>query len=85
MGEQNRSQVDDVHAAKYFTKFVTDTIDAVRTTTFSTPLQDVPVTAKKAINNWTLVMSEQNENLIGSVLSKTCQLDPAPIWLVQTH
>ena len=45
------------------------------------PLQDVPITAKHVINNWTLVTSEQIGNLIGSALSKTCQLDPALTWL----
>ena len=51
----------------------------------SMPLQDAPITAEHVINNRTLVTSEQIGNLNGSALSKTCQLDHAPIWLVKQY
>ena len=65
MGEQSRSQDDDgVHTAEYFAKFFTDKIDAVRTTTSSTPLQDVSITATHVINNWT----SERQNRLGTCL-----------------
>ena len=84
MGEQNRSRVDNgVHTVEDIAKFFTDKIDAVGTKTSSTPLQDVSVTAKQVINKWTVVTPEQIGNLIGSALSKTCQL--APAWLIKQY
>ena len=32
---------------------------------------------------WTAVTADEVERLIGSVLCKTCQLDPTPTWLVK--
>jgi len=32
---------------------------------------------------WSTVTSKEGEKLIGSALNKTCQLDPAPTWLVK--
>ena len=85
-GEQNKSHVDDgVHTAENFAKFFTDKIDEVRTTTSFMPLQDMPITAKHVINNWTLITSEQIGNLIGSAFSETCQFDPAPKGFVKQN
>ena len=79
-------RVDDgVHIAEVFTKFFTDKINAVRAKTSFMPLQDVPVTAKQVSNKWTVVKPEQIGNLIGSTLSKMCQLDPALTWLVKLY
>ena len=86
MEGQNMSQVDDgVDIAEDFSKFFTNNIDAARIKTSSVPLRDVPVTAKQVINKWASVTSEQIEKLIGSALSRTCQLDPAPTRLVKLY
>ena len=35
------------------------------------------------MNEWAEVTADEVEKLIGSALNKSCQLDPAPTWLVK--
>ena len=37
----------------------------------------------KEINEWAELTADEVEKPIGSALNKTCQLDPAPTWLVK--
>ena len=55
----------------------------MRASTASTQLYDVPYKATPMLEQWTAVTSEEIEKLISSMLSKSCQLDPAPTWLVK--
>ena len=59
-------------------------VDAVRTSTAATPSYDVPFKATTSrLGSWTAVTVDEVEKLIASALNKTCQLDPAPTWLVK--
>ena len=73
----------DAHTADDFTAFFKDKVEAVRASTAATPLYDVPYRLTPTIAEWSIVTSEEVEKLIGSALNKTCQLDPAPTWLVK--
>jgi len=46
-------------------------------------LYDVPYRHTPTLDEWSRVTSEEVEKLIGAALNKTCQLDPAPTWLVK--
>jgi hypothetical protein len=46
-------------------------------------MQNVPETAAYTINEWEMVTPGEVEKMIASALNKTCQLDPAPTWLVK--
>jgi len=44
---------------------------------------DVPSSATPTLDEWTPVSVEEVDKLISSGLNKTCELDPAPTWLVK--
>ena len=63
---------------------VTEKVYAVRTSTAVTPSYDVLFEATTStLQSWTAVTVNEVEKLLASVLNKTCQLDPAPTWLVK--
>ena len=55
----------------------------VRSTTAATPLYDVPYRSTPTVDEWNAVTVNEIEKLISSAPCKTCQLDPAPTWLVK--
>ena len=73
---------DDSHTVNDFANFFADTVEAVRLSTSSVPLLDIPYTAT---HNTLLIFNadEQVEKMIGASQEKTCQLDPAPTWIVR--
>ena len=78
------STVDtDAHTADDFAAFFKDKVEAVRASTAATPLYDVPHRPTPTIAEWSNVTGDEVEKLISSALNKTCQLDPAPTWLVK--
>ena len=71
------------HSAEDFASYFRDKVDAVRASTSTTPTYDVPCRATPTLEEWTLVSVDEVEQLISSALNKTCELDPAPTWLVK--
>jgi len=69
--------------ADEFATYFKDKIDSVRVSTASTPLFDVPTKASPTLAQWTAMTHDEVEQMIGSALNKTCQLDPAPTWLIK--
>jgi len=69
--------------ADEFATYFKDKVDSVRASTATTPLYDVPLKVTPTLSQWTTVTHDEVENMIGSALSKTCQLDPVPTWLVK--
>ena len=43
----------------------------------------MPYTARHVLDEWAAVNISDVEKLISSAVSKTCQLDPAPTWLIK--
>jgi len=60
-----------------------DKVDAVRASTAATPLYDVPHRTTTTMTEWRDVTSDEVGKLINAAPNKTCQLDPAPTWLVK--
>ena len=46
-------------------------------------LYDVPYVSTSTLDEWSPVSTDEVEKFISSALSKTCQLEPAPTWLVK--
>ena len=82
VGEASTADTD-AHTADDFAAFFKEKVDAVRASTAATPLYDVPYRLTPTIAEWNDVTNEEVEKLISSALNKTCQLDPAPTWLVK--
>ena len=57
--------------------------DGVRASTSSTPIYDVPLRATPSLEEWAHVSPDEVEKLISADVNKTCDLDPAPTWLVK--
>jgi len=55
----------------------------VRASTDSAPLYEVPSWTTSTLEHFAPVTVDEVEKLIGSAPCKTCQLDPAPTWLVK--
>jgi len=51
----------------------------------TTPSYVVPSRSTPTLENWTPVITDELEKLIGSALCKTCQLELAPTWLVKNR
>ena len=84
MGEKPCGRCDDGDCtAEDFAKYFSDKVDTIRSETSTTPLQDIPDTASHVIDEWSPVTALEVEKLISSSLNKTCQLDPAPTWLIK--
>ena len=66
-----------------FATFFRDKVESVRESTASTSLYNVPHKRTPTLEQWTPVTCDEVERLIGSALCKSCQLDPAPTWLVK--
>jgi len=66
-----------------FVTFFKEKVESVRSSTSATPPYDVPYRTVPPLEEWTPVSIDEVEKLIGSSLYKTCQLDPAPTWLVK--
>lgn len=82
LGEASSGDVGEL-TAEDFAVFFKDKVESVRASTASTPLYDVPSKATPTLEQWTAVTSDEIAKLIGSALCKSCQLDPAPTWLVK--
>ena len=72
-----------VNTADDFATFFKGKVESVRASTMTTPSYDVPFKETPTLSEWTPVTTDEIENLIGSAPCKTCQLDPAPTWLVK--
>jgi len=70
-------------SADDFAKFFQDEVNAVRASTASTPVFDVPFRETLTLEQWSSVISDEVERLISSALNKTSRLNPAPTWLVK--
>jgi len=66
-----------------FPTFFKDKVESVRLSTSTTPSYDVPHRMVPTSDEWTAVSVDEVDKLLGSALCKTCQLDPAPTWLVK--
>jgi len=82
----NYEKPTQCHADQYdtddFANFFADRVDSVRSSTASTPLQQISATASHSLHDWTPVMPSDVVKLIGAAANKTCQLDPVPTcWL----
>ena len=82
LGEASNVDASEL-IAEEFAVFFKDKVESVRASTSSTPLYDVPSKWTPALEQWTSVISDEVVKLIGSSLCKSCQLDPAPTWLVK--
>ena len=82
LGETSSDVFDDYSAAD-FAAFFTDKINAVRASTSTTPPYNVVHSATSTMDTWPAVTTDEVKKLIDSALNKTCQLDPAPTWLVK--
>ena len=72
-----------VHTPDDFATFFKDKVESVRLSTSTTPSYDVPHRMVPTLDEWTAVSVDEVDKLLGSALCKTCQLDPAPTWLVK--
>jgi len=86
MGEKPTGQCENGDCtADDFAKFFADKVDSIRTEAASTPPHHSTDTASHVISDWKPVSALEVEKLIGSSRNKTCQLDPAPTWLIKDH
>jgi len=71
-------------SADEFAQFFQQKVEDVRATTASTPSPaSAASTATELINSWTQVQPDEVVRLISQAPNKTCQLDPAPAWIVK--
>ena len=77
------SRCDVEHSVNDFANFFAEKVESVRKSTATTPLQHIPVTCHSSLSCWTLVTITDVIKLINAAPAKTCQLDPAPTWLVK--
>ena len=82
LGEVSRDETGG-HTADDFASFFEDKVDGVQASTASTPIYDVQYRATPTLEDWTAVTAEEIQKLISSAPNKTCELDPAPTWLVK--
>jgi hypothetical protein len=82
LGEVTTEESSD-HTAEEFATFFTDKVESVRASTATTPLHDIAYRSTPTLDAWTAVTVDEVEKSIGSALKKTCELDPAPTWLVK--
>jgi len=83
MGDTKRACNSSGHTADEFAAFFAEKVDSVHQSTSSTPLPHVPATAKQELHEWEPVTSQDVAKLISEALSKSCQHDMAPTWLVK--
>ena len=74
---------DSPFRADDFAKYFKDKVDSVGGSTAATPLCDVPRRVTLSLADFTAVTVDEVAKLISSAPNKTCQLDPAPTWLVK--
>ena len=82
MGKKMAKAEDNSHTANDLANFITDKIKAVHLPTSSVPLYDITYMATHILDSFSMLTIEQVEKMIGAVQGKTCQLDPAPTWIV---
>jgi len=71
-------------SANGFALFFQQKVEAVRAATASTsPPAATASTATVFINSWTEVQPDEVVRLISQAPNKTCQIDPAPTWIVK--
>ena len=83
MGEENNQSNHGTHCADDFAQFFSDKVDSVRQSTSMTPKQDIPTTASHSMDAWAPVTASEVEKMIGDAPNMTCNLDPAPTWLIK--
>ena len=71
-----------VNTAEDFAAFFCDKVESVRASTMTIPPHDVRQRLTLTLERWTPVTIAEVEKLIASAPCKTCQLDPAPTWLI---
>jgi len=64
-----------------FRNFFAD--NKVHQSTSTTPKQDIPTTASHSMDAWAPVTASEVEKVIGDAPNNTCNLDPAPTWLIK--
>jgi len=74
---------DSPFCADDFAKYFKEKVDSVRASTAMTPLYDVPFRMTSSLSDFAAVTVDEVAKLISSAPNKTCQLDPAPTWLVK--
>ena len=84
LGDVNTDETTNLTADQFAT-FFQDKVDSVRSSTESTPLYDVPCRSTPILDALIHVTVDEVNKLIGSAPCKTCQLDPAPTWLVKDN
>jgi len=84
LGDINTDETSELSADQFVT-FFQDKVDSVRSSTESTPLYDVPYRSTRTLDELTPVTVDEVNKLIGSAPCKTCQLDPAPTWLIKDN
>ena len=82
LGDLNTDETSELSADQFAT-FFQNKVDSVRSATESTPLYDVPYRSMSTLDELTPVTTDEVKKLIDSASCKTCQLDPAPTWLVK--
>jgi len=83
MGEENNQNNHGTHCADDFAQFFADKVDSVRQSISTTPKQDIPTTASHSMDAWGPVTASEVEKMIGDAPNKTCNMDPAPTWLIK--
>ena len=83
MGEKTTKAEHNSHTVNDFANFFIDKVEAVRLSTSSVPLQDIPYMATHILDSFTTLTPEQVEKMIYAAQGKTCQLDPARTWIVK--
>ena len=71
-----------VNTAEDFAAFFRDKVELVRASTMTIPPHDVRQRLTPTLERWTPITIAEVEKLIASAPCKTCQLDPAPTWLI---
>jgi len=82
LGDVSTDETSELSADQYAT-FFQNKVDSVRSATESTPLYDVPYRLTSTLDDLNSVTTDEVKKLINSAPCKTCQLDPAPTWLVK--
>ena len=77
MVEKTAKAEDNNHTANDFANFFADKVEAVRLSTSSVPLQDIPYTATHVLDSFSILTPEQVKKMVGAAQGKTCQLDSA--------
>jgi hypothetical protein len=82
----SHSTAASVFTADDFATFLFATVAAIRSNTETAERPDrcdIPATATEELSMWDPVTPSEVVTLIGQATNKTCQLDPAPSWIIK--